>query len=147
VIRRLVRPRRGQALVESAISLMVVLMLTVGVVDFARAVWASNTVAYIAREAARYGTIPSRSSTDIQNFVRTQCATVLHTPCPPSPTFTVTVTRGTCGSNTSPVIVTVTYQFEAASLMIANLWGGGTLPLQARSQMYVEQGPAGGCAA
>jgi Flp pilus assembly protein TadG len=149
------RRTRAQAMVEYAIVLPVFFWLTLGVVDFGRAMWAYTTVAYVAREGARFGTIPSRGTTEIESAVTARCTTMLSNTCytPPVPanlppnTAAISVTRGTCGSTSSPVIVSVTYAFEPASLMIANLWGGGTLDLQAASQMYVESGPAGGCAA
>jgi Flp pilus assembly protein TadG len=147
VIRRLLAARRGQALVECAITLNVLLLLTLGVLDAGRAIWQYNTVAFLARDGARYGTIPSRSTTDIQTYVRTRCASMLSNPCPSAPDFTVSVTRGTCGSTTAPVIVTVTDRFHAVTPIIANLWGSGPLSLTATSQMYVEPGPPGGCAA
>jgi Flp pilus assembly protein TadG len=137
----MVAPRRGQALVEYAIALNVFLLLTVGVIDAGRAIWAYNTVAFLARDGARYGTIPNRSSTDIQNYVQSRCGSLLDGTCVvPKPP------RGVCGDPSSPVIVTVTYPFQAVSLLIANLWGGGALNLQATSQMYVQPGPPGGCA-
>lgn len=53
-------PRRddgGQALVEFALVLPVLLMLIVGLFDVARAVQAENTLAFAAREAARYAIV------------------------------------------------------------------------------------------
>ena len=44
------------------------------------------------------------------------------------------------------VIVTVTDRFQPVTPLLANLWGSGPLPLTATSQMYVQPGPAGGCA-
>jgi Flp pilus assembly protein TadG len=146
VIRRLFAARRGQALVECAIALNVFLLLTLGVLDAGRAIWEYNTVAYLARDGARYGTIPSRSSTDIQTYVRGRCASMLSNPCPAAPNFSVGVTRGTCGSTAAPVIVTVTDRFQPVTPIIANLWGSGPLSLTATSQMYVQPGPPGGCA-
>jgi Flp pilus assembly protein TadG len=145
VIRRLLRPRRGQALIEYAIALPVFLLLIVGVIDAGRAVWEYNTVAYLARDAARYGTIPTRSSADIKNYARNRCASMLGNTCA-TPAFDVSVTRGTCGSTTDPLIVTVSQQFHPVTPMITKLWGSGPLTLQARMQMYVEPGPTGGCA-
>jgi Flp pilus assembly protein TadG len=146
VIRRASRPIRGQALVECAIALNVLLLLTLCVLDAGRAIWEYNTVAYLARDGARYGTIPSYSSTDIQNHVRSGCTTMLSNPCPVAPTFAVSVTRGTCGSTVAPVIVTVTDRFQPVTPLLAHLWGSGPLPLTATSQMFVQPGPPGGCA-
>lgn len=145
---------RGQGMVEYALVLPVFLWLAVGVLDFGRAIWEYNTVSFLARDGAHFATIPTHSTTEIQSHVRGLCMTMLsntcYTPPPGAPlpgnTAAISVTRGSCGNASSPTIVTVTYQFQAASLMIASVWGGGTLPLQASSHMYVEAGPAGSCA-
>ena len=143
----------GQSMVEFAFTLLVFLLLTAGVVDLARVAWAYNTVAFLSRDAARYGAIPSHSTVDIQTYAQTRCLNMLSGTCsvsspvpPPTPasnTAAIAVTRGTCGSTSSPVIVTVRYE---ATVLLATLWGGlSTLPLQATSQMFVESAPPGGC--
>jgi Flp pilus assembly protein TadG len=146
--------RRGQAMVEFAFVLPVFIMLTIGVVDFSRAVLAYNTVAFLARDGARYGVAPAHGTSAINSYVSGRCRSVLSNTCytPPLPSplpanrAGISVTRGTCGSTSAPVAVTVTYAFQPASLMIANLWGGGTLSLHATSQMYVESATTSGCA-
>jgi len=45
--------RRGQALVETALALPLILLVLLGIVDFGRAVYAYNTMSNAAREAAR----------------------------------------------------------------------------------------------
>ena len=47
----------GQALVEMALMLPVLLLLLVGVFDLGRAVWLSNTLAMAVREGSRYGVV------------------------------------------------------------------------------------------
>jgi Flp pilus assembly protein TadG len=128
------RPHRGQAMVEFAVVATVLMMLTMGIVDFSRAIWSFNTLAHLAREGARHGTAPSRTSVQIQNYVVTRAV------LPDLSTTNVSVTRGVCGNTNSPVVVTVNYPFYAASGMIVGLWGGGALNLQGTASMYVEQG-------
>jgi len=48
---------RGQGLVEFALVLPVFLAILIGMVDLGRAVWANNSVANAAREAARYASV------------------------------------------------------------------------------------------
>lgn len=48
------RDDRGQALVEFALILPVLLVLILGLLDVARAVWQENSLAFAAREATRY---------------------------------------------------------------------------------------------
>jgi Flp pilus assembly protein TadG len=138
------RPRsaqRAQALVELAFVLPVFLMLTMAVVDFGRGIWTYNAVAFLARDGARFATIPSRSSLDVQNYIADRCERVLSNPC----AATITIAdRGTCGDTADPVVVHVEQPFGA---IMSSFWGGGPLDLEATSRMYVELGPAGGCAA
>src|SRR5688572_27376977 len=48
---------RGQALVETALVLPLLLLLIVGLFDVGRAVWLSNTLASAVREGSRYGVV------------------------------------------------------------------------------------------
>ncbi len=47
----------GQALVETALVLPLLLLLIVGLFDIGRAVWLSNTLATAVREGSRYGVV------------------------------------------------------------------------------------------
>lgn len=51
------RAERGQALVETALVLPLLLLLIVGLFDVGRAVWLSNTLATAVREGSRYGVV------------------------------------------------------------------------------------------
>jgi hypothetical protein len=51
------RGARGQALVEFAIILPVFILLLVGIFDLGRVVWANNSLATAAREAARFAMV------------------------------------------------------------------------------------------
>jgi hypothetical protein len=128
-------------MVECAITLTVLLMLTVAVLDAGRAIWEFNTVSYLARDGARYGTV--HTSADTQAYVRSRCGSMLSNPCPAAPNFTVSVTSATCGTTPTPVIVTVSDRFQAVTPLLANLWGSGPLSLTSTSQMYVAPGGCG----
>ncbi|MGH2377795.1 MAG: TadE/TadG family type IV pilus assembly protein [Candidatus Limnocylindria bacterium] len=56
------RGEEGQALVEFALVLPVLLMLILGLFDVARAVWQENTLAYAAREGTRYAIVHGSAS-------------------------------------------------------------------------------------
>jgi Flp pilus assembly protein TadG len=159
VTRRLLASRRGQAMVEFALVLPIFLLLTIGVVDLGRGIWAYNTVAFLARDGARYGTIPGHFTPAIGTFVRGGCESMLSDPCAATIDVSYSCVTAPCGitalpaaagggqclvSPHSPVLVHVhvTYPFEAVT---AILWGGGPVSLQATSQMFVEQGVPGGC--
>lgn len=60
--RSFLRCERGQALVEFAFVLPVLLMLIVGLFDVARAVEQENTLAFAAREGTRYAIVHGSSS-------------------------------------------------------------------------------------
>lgn len=47
----------AQALVEFALALPIFLLIVTGILDTARAVWESNTLAYAAREGTRYAIV------------------------------------------------------------------------------------------
>jgi hypothetical protein len=139
LMRRLFGPRRGQATVEFALMATILFLLTMGVVDLSMAVWEYNTVSWLAREGARYAIVPSRTPTQIQDYV------VSRGVLPWFSTSNVAVTdRGTCGVVADPVVVTVTYQYTPASPMIA-LAAGSAINLQASSSMFVEAGAATDC--
>jgi Flp pilus assembly protein TadG len=126
--------RRGQNTVEFAVIVGILMVLTMGIVDFSHAIWDFNTIAYLAREGARYGVAPARTPAQIQSYVLTRAT------LPGLATSNVTVTdRGTCGDVSDPIIVTLTYAYTPASPMLAVLVGS-TVNLQASANMYVEQG-------
>lgn len=59
---RRARRDEGQALVEFALVLPVLLMLILGLFDVAQAVWQENTLAYAAREGTRYAIVHGSAS-------------------------------------------------------------------------------------
>lgn len=129
-------------MVEYAIGLSVLLLLTICVVDLSRAIWVYNTVAYLAREGARHGIVPSRNCADIKSYVVSRA--VLEAPDGQTSFDQTNVRLGppppASESRPAPggqVIVTVTFGFTP---ILATLWGGGPITIQATSQMYVEQG-------
>jgi Flp pilus assembly protein TadG len=127
--------RPGQASLEFAIGVTMFLILVVGAVDLGRAVWVRNTMAHAAREAARYGSMPTRTSSEIRDYAIARATGIGLT------SANVAVTRGICGSPSSPVVVSVTYSFAPINVPVAVAWGGGgTIAMSASSSMYVEQG-------
>jgi Flp pilus assembly protein TadG len=57
-----VRGERGQATIEFALAIPLVLLLVGGVMDLSRAVFEVNTLAYAARDAARYAVVHGHDS-------------------------------------------------------------------------------------
>ena len=56
------RKEKGVAIVEMAVALPVFIMLLLGVVDYARAMWTYNTLEHAAREVGRYASVHSIDS-------------------------------------------------------------------------------------
>lgn len=56
---------RGQEIVEYALILPLFLLLTFGIIDFGRTVFAYNSISHAAREGARAGVVPSATYEDI----------------------------------------------------------------------------------
>lgn len=56
------RNEKGVAIAEMAVAFPVFIMLFLGVVDFARAMWTHNTLEHAAREVVRYASVHSQDS-------------------------------------------------------------------------------------
>ncbi|HEX2697732.1 MAG TPA: TadE family protein [Anaerolineales bacterium] len=73
-------PQRGQSLVEMSISLLVILMLLVGAVDFGMAFFSFSAIRDAAQEGALYGSINGdKSGTLSQATIDNICARVRET--------------------------------------------------------------------
>jgi hypothetical protein len=72
---------RGQGLVEFALVLPVFMVILIGMVDLGRAIWANNSAANAAREAARFASVHGGSCEDLIGAV---CSSTNY--CPVGPT-------------------------------------------------------------
>lgn len=84
----------GQALVEFALVLPILLLLTTGLFDLARAVWQEDTLAYAAREGTRYAIVHGSAS---------------ETPVGPGSTTAVEAAVRNAAVGVASITVTVTY--------------------------------------
>lgn len=71
----------GQGLVEFGLVLPIFLAILIGMVDLGRAVWANNSVANAAREAARFASVHGGSCEDL---VSTGCTSAYYCPVGPA---------------------------------------------------------------
>jgi Flp pilus assembly protein TadG len=71
----------GQGLAEFALVLPIFLTMLIGMVDLGRAVWANNTVANAAREAARFASVHGGSCEDLSS---TGCTSANYCPVGPA---------------------------------------------------------------
>jgi len=135
---KILKSERGQSLVEMAISLVVLLWLLSGAVEFGLGFFQFIQLRDAAQEGALYGSIhppASSSSSDANRLaiiarVRSQS----NSPVDLSDTSAVTVTVTTTGSGciTDAVVVTVAYTHDLF-MPFAELFtgGAGTIPISA----------------
>lgn len=57
LLRRLVRSRKGSVMLETALMLIILLMLMFGIIDLGRALYTANNLASAAREGARLAAV------------------------------------------------------------------------------------------
>lgn len=119
----------GQDLVEFALILPLLLMLTFGIVDLARVVMTYNTLSNAAREGTRYGIIHNHNSE-----AQIKAHTMTLTTGTGIVASDITVTRGgglieVAVSHDTPLIM---------GFLIAAAGGNNTLTLTATSQMRLE---------
>lgn len=131
-------PRRrsgqaGQSLAEFAVILFVLVLIIMGIIDLARAVYARSVIANAAREGARYGVINPTDTAGIENAARRLTVGLED----PAARLTVQVTR----PDEQHVQVEITYLFRAITALMAQCVDGGSgsgVTLRARTLMRVE---------
>lgn len=64
------RQERGAALIESAITIPIILLVSVGIFEFGRAFQTWQVLTNAAREGARVSIIAGKTDTDVENAVR-----------------------------------------------------------------------------
>src|SRR5262249_38119245 len=118
------RPRaRGQATVEMAITVTLLLLMGLGVFDLGSAFTVMITLDQAAREGARIGMDASVSDDTIRSTVTAAAGSY-------SPVITA-ISRPT-----SQVSVTASYSFTSALPIVSAVWGGGGLVI---SRTHVAQ--------
>ncbi len=118
-IRRYVRNRRGQAIVELALILPVFLLLVVGMMEFGLVMHDYITVAEAARAGARAAAVRKDNTT---------ITAAIHNASPsiPSADLQITITPDALASRTagSSVTVQVVYPVPVSVTSITNPWSG-----------------------
>ena len=121
---------RGSNIVEMALVLGVLMLCLFAIFDLGRAVYEYADIGYAAQRAARYAIVHPSSITDIKAQAINSSSLGLQT-------SDITVTF--LDSSPSAVRVDVQHNYQAVSLLIANLAGGSTgINLHASSTMYLE---------
>jgi Flp pilus assembly protein TadG len=147
-LRRTWRSARGQSLVETALALPLLMLVSVGIFEFGRAYQTWQVVTNAAREGARMSILPNSATADIQDRVR-QYLTNGALPRAADATVdvnqTATLTLASGGTVTSSV-VTVGYPFQfmllnpIVRLVVSGSTVGGDFSMTATAQMRNESG-------
>ena len=110
---RRARGERGQALIETAFTFPLILLVCISIFEFGRAYQHWQVLTNAAREGARMAALPGTTNTDITTRVRNYLAAgMLETPADATVAIDRTVTISV-GASTRPASrVTVSYPFE-----------------------------------
>ncbi len=118
-LRRRANSNFGQALVEFALLLPILVMLTVGAVDFARAFFSLQVVTNASREGARAGVVLGATSAQVTVAMNNVLATGGMSA---TPSYSIVGVDGAVtGTQTT---ITVTYPFQTLAGTIIPGWGG-----------------------
>lgn len=124
------RREDGAALIEAALTLPLLLLLSVSIIEFGRAYQVYQVVTNAAREGARVAVLPGTSNTDVTTRVQAylQAGQISN---PSSATVQITSTTISIGSGTATASrVEVDYPFSFMVLQpVANLVAGGSSTL------------------
>jgi len=129
--RKLLRDTNGQALVETALVIPLLLLLLLGVFEFGRLFNAYMTVQHAAREGARLGVL---GATDAEIIAQVQANAV--TLSADQLTVAVSPSEGSRATGTI-LTVTVDYSFEVVIPLISEFLGAG-IPIRSALSMRVE---------
>ena len=134
------RNERGAALLETAVTLPLILLISVAIFEFGRAYQVQQVLTNAAREGARIAVLPGYSDAQVNTTVRTYLTRGGLTPVDPAITRTEPVGPGTASR------VTINYPFNfivlnpvARLVAPASTLGRGTLNMQASALMRNEQ--------
>jgi Flp pilus assembly protein TadG len=145
VSNKLVRNSRGQALVEFALLLPLVMLILIGIVEFGRAWQAKQTLTDAAREGARLAVIGDQTVT--QDTVRKKVRTMIKQAGFDSNSVTITYPDGCRFAGCSPQIGTnqvtsvtlaMPHRFVALQRLITLATSGGILTLRSTARMRIE---------
>jgi Flp pilus assembly protein TadG len=106
--------QRGAALVETAVTLPLVLLVSVGIFEFGRAYQVFQVMTNAAREGARLSVVPGTTDADVKNRVAAYLAAGQVTASPNPDWVSVDHTKTvSIGAGTAPATqVTVNYPFH-----------------------------------
>ena len=114
---------RGQSLVELAIVIPILLLLVIGMVEFARAWMFQQLITNIAREGARLAVLPSSQQSDVQTRID-NLLTAASIP-PATATINLTICTGPGCTGTDDIVqIDVPYTFDLVGPIASFVCGG-----------------------
>ena len=129
------RDRTGTAIVEFALVAPFLILLTLGIIDFGRMMWASTTVEHISREAARYASLHGAGAKTEATETTTETYAEDRATGLDSSDLNVAVTfLGGSNASGSSVTVGVTYDFD---LILSELLGFNAIELESSSTFVI----------
>ena len=130
------RPDSGEALLEMALVLPILIVLSMGMLDFGRAFHAKSLVDQAAREGVRMAAVPPTDVAAVQARVAAILASGGITGAPAA-------TVSAVDPATHLITVTATYSFQFVTPGVFKLVGAGvgnSIPMTGRSSMRFEDG-------
>ena len=138
------RDTRGTALLEAAVTIPLLLLVSVGIFEFGRAYQTWQVLTNVAREGARIAVLPNSTTNGVETRVRQY---MQDGQLPGAGTAAVTVSATTYpvnGTNVAGSQVTVDYPFQfivlppVASLVSPGTQAGDPITMRATAQMRNE---------
>ncbi len=130
---RIHRGETGQALLEFALVIPLLMLMVVGLFDLGYAVFVNNMISNAAREGARVGIIQMNTNADICNRV-IAAAPGLNLSCQPG---SIDIDPSPTRDYGKPITVTVTFTYTPMTPLMGQFVGGG-LRLSSSSVMVTE---------
>jgi Flp pilus assembly protein TadG len=143
-VRRLLSGERGTALIETAMTLPLLLLVSVGIFEFGRAFQTWQILTNAAREGARLAVMPNSTDTAVKARVQAYLTSGQLTNTPEivlNPASTVDIGGGATANSS---LVTVNYPFKfmvlqpVASLLVSGATYGTPFTLTASAEMRNE---------
>lgn len=127
------KSQRGQSLVELALSLMVILMLLMGAIDFGIALFAYVSMRDAAQDGAIYGSINPTDVTGIKNRAVDAASDVIAVdPDNVIVTINGSACEGVTGTDPNTLQVLITHQHPVSTPLVGAMIGSQTITLRAQ---------------
>jgi Flp pilus assembly protein TadG len=137
---RLVEEREGQALVEFAMVLPMLLLLVLGLFEFARAWNVQQVMTDAAREAARRGVVATTPAPDSASVISTVNDVLRRAALDPSKsTIEVSTQGGFPGGRGTPMTVAISYPYEFVYVGRLLEWATGQSQITLRTSAVMRK--------